>query len=125
MVRRAKHGAEASGDPVRPVRNRLDRLADQLVKVLNDDVEGGEEARLLALEVLVEGAERNLGRSGDVGDRRLVVTAFVDDLGEAGDQSLALAVGDLVTREAVTTWRQRPELMVLLTGPHQEEHMWL
>ena len=75
-------------------------------------LEGGEEALLLALEVLVEDAAGDLRLLGDVGDRHRLVAVLGDRGGEAGDQPLALVVGDLLAAEAVAAGGKGAELFL-------------
>ena len=48
--------------------------------------------------------------AGDVGDRGAGVAVLGDRLGEAGDQPLALVVGDELTRQAVPSRREAGQL---------------
>jgi hypothetical protein len=70
--------------------------------MLRDLVEGGEEALLLRVEVAVEGAPRDTGRGGDLGDRRLVVAELRDGGDDAGGEAVPLVLDDEVPRQAVT-----------------------
>ena len=79
----------------------LEGLCDALSKLGHDGVVGGDEALVLAREVLVKGAPGDRRVASDVGDGRARVTVLGDRLGEAGDQPLALIVGDELAREAV------------------------
>ena len=71
-----------------------------------DHLVGGEEAVLLALEVLVEGAAGDLRRLGDLADRGRVVAVLGDRLDDAVEQPLALVLGDEGARQAVAPRRQ-------------------
>ena len=79
-----------------PVRSALDRLGDMGAGRPAHVEDEGPEHLLLALEIGVEGAERDSGPAGDPGDRRLVEAALAE-LGRGGlDQAakgLAAALG--------------------------------
>ena len=47
---------------------------------------------VLGLEVVVDVADRNVGRSRDLGDRRLLDALMMDHLARAGDQTFAFAL---------------------------------
>ena len=115
---------DSRADPVGPILNRGDGLGDQVVEMVDDDVERGQEAVLLGLEVLIEGAPRDPCRLDDFGDRDLAVGAFAGELDQGGDQPLALVVGDLLAGKAVGPRRQRPQLRFRLSG-HGEDNMYL
>jgi hypothetical protein len=100
---KGEHCARGGDRAVRPVVDRRDRLGGQLADVAGDDLEGGEEALLLALEVRVEDPARDARLLGDVSDRHRLVAVLGNRGGEAGDQPLALIVGDLLAAETVTT----------------------
>src|SRR5262249_43931150 len=75
-----------------------------------------------AVEVLVEGAPRDGGGVGDLGDRRLVVAVLGDDRGGGGEQSLALVEGDDVGWQAVAAavqWTQAPLPLTAATIWHR------
>ena len=71
-----------------------------------DHLVGGDEAVLLALEVLVEGAAGDLRRRGDLGDRGRVPAVLGDRLDDAVEQPFALVLGDEDSRQAVAAGRQ-------------------
>ena len=105
-----EHRRDPGPDRLRPVLLGLEGVADALAQLLHDRVVGGDEALVLAAEVLVEGAPRDRRVAGDVGDRRAGVAVFGDRLGEAGDQPLALVVDDELARQAVPARGQAGEL---------------
>jgi hypothetical protein len=74
--------------------------------VVGDHLIGGEEAGFLVGEVLVEGAPRNRGRLGYVGDGGRVVAALGDRVDQGGDDPLALVLDDELARQAVPAGRQ-------------------
>ena len=101
-----EQGGEAGAHPVGPGLPRPRRRQHRVEDVGLDHLVGGDEAVLLALEVLVEGAAGDLRRGGDTGDRGRVVAVLGDRLDHAVEQPLALVLGDEDARQAVAAGRQ-------------------
>src|SRR5207253_1174682 len=73
-----------------------------------------DEALVLAVEVLVEGAPGDGRVAGDVSDRGAGVAVFGDGLGQSRDQALALVAGDELPRQAMPSRRQPSKLRRVL-----------
>ena len=110
MQRRARAGSlddhlerdlEAAGDLLGPGLLGVEQLVEDLRRRLHRLVEGGEEALLLAGELLVEGREGDARRLGDQLDRGLLVAALGDQLRGRQQHPLALVLGDEVARDQV------------------------
>jgi hypothetical protein len=86
--------------------------------VVGDHVVGGEKAGLLVGEVLVEGAARDRGRLGDVGDRGRVVAALGDGVDQCGDDPLALVLDDELARQAVAAGGQSQRCVRFFLGDY-------
>ena len=110
----AEHRADPGASRVGPVVLGLEGIVDPLAQLLGDRVESRDEALVLAVEVLVEGAPRDRRVAGDVGDRGAAVAFFGDRLGEAGDQSLTLVVDDEVAGQSMPSGREAGELRRVL-----------
>ena len=91
------------GQSLLPDRRR--RLHDAAHRLLDGVVGGGEEAVLLAGEVLVEGVAGDPGPLDDVGDGDRPVALVDGLLGERVDDAGALMANDELAREGVPSWR--------------------
>jgi hypothetical protein len=76
--------------------------------VVDDDLEGGQKALLLALEVGVEDPPADLRVADDVAQRHRTVALLRHRLGEPRNQPLALMVGDLLAAVAVAAGGEGP-----------------
>ena len=94
----------------------LEGLGDPLAQFRHHRVVGGDEALVLAAEVLVEGAPGDGRVAGDVGDGCPRVAVLGNRLGEAGDQALALVVGDELARQAVPAGGKAGQLRRILAS---------
>src|SRR4029077_18314232 len=92
---------EAGGDLLLPGLLGVQQLGEDLLGGGDALVEGGEEALLLAREVLVEGDQGDLRRLRDQLDRGLLVAALGGQLGHRQEDSLALVLRDVVARDQV------------------------
>ena len=115
-ARKLEHRADPGLDRLRPVLGLLEGGGDPLAQLLHHRLVGGDEALVLAREVLVEGAAGDGGGAGDVGDRRARVAMLGDRLGDPGDQALALVMGDELARQAVAPRRQARQLRRVALG---------
>ena len=102
----AQHRRQRGAHLLRPLLEGAGGDDHCVANVLGHHLVGGEEALFLAGEVLVEGAAGDRGRSGDVGDRGVVVALLGDGVDEGGDDPLALVAGDELARQAVTAGGQ-------------------
>ena len=114
MLSRARWGSAARNSSIaaipaahrlRPLLLLVEGVPHPPAQLGHDHVVGRDEALVLAVEVLVEGAPGDRRVAGDVGDRRPRVSVFRYRLGQARDQPLALVVGDELARQAVTPRR--------------------
>ena len=94
----------------RPLLLLIERLGHPPAQLGHHRVVSRDEALVLALEVLVEGAPGDRRVAGDVGDRRPRVAILRNRLGETRDQALALVVADELAGQAVAPRRQAGQL---------------
>jgi hypothetical protein len=87
-------------------RGAPDLVLDRAHQPLHARVVGGQEARLLVREVLVEGLARHAGAVDDVGDRGVAVALLGDGDGDRLEHALALRAPDDLARRGVASARQ-------------------
>ena len=111
-VRNASHGLAQP----RLAGRRVLGLLDHRDRRLDQRLDGGQEALLLVLEVLVEGAARDAGELDQVGDLGRLVALLGDCRDHRPEEPLALAaVGLLARLAAAGAHHSRPQLVA---SPH-------